>query len=515
MWIKQPVERQLRDCRQPFSFFFDLIHKYWRAGDKANDLAFHRICTFARKHGATDLAIQCALDRADVREEIEVLNDSYGSVGTAEAVTITFFVQPSAAQSIHAIANECIIGTLTIINYKAENSQEWECSYIYEAIIVPPFQVDNTGRRLKVTNNFMVYDAKFDRTIHDRDYTFNGVYYCQQNSLTHVCAHACLRMALNTINYTSPPITSNKINQTLTLLPPIQGLTIDEIVKFAKDVNGVAPMVADCSKVLREDYLAILSSYVESGCMVLLVFTINGGIEHVVTVFGYTRNSDEWHPQAVPAYSGPKTAQYYSGSAWVDHFLIHDDNFGPYYALSSRALEVDPEVAAHWIIAISDFAADFSPHYAESLASVVALSFDELAGYGNGKWFDYITGIQHTYVMRAILMKRSKYKDHLIDLRGHDGTALVPEEIALTDQLPEWFWMVEFSLPPLFTGNKSKLGEIFISTNSYEGTVKHILGFRLPSLFVFGDGEGGFFESQNSLLSHSQYYRAHEHDNEW
>jgi hypothetical protein len=32
--------------------------------------------------------------------------------------------------------------------------------------------------------------------------------------------------------------------------------------------------------------------------------------------------------------------------------------------------------------------------------------------------------------------------------------------IKLSDGMPDWFWMVEFSLPALFTGNRSKLGEV-------------------------------------------------------
>jgi hypothetical protein len=209
----------------------------------------------------------------------------------------------------------------------------------------------------------------------------------------------------------------------------------------------------------------VLTSFVESGCIVLLVFTTANGVEHVVTVFGYTRNSDEWHPQAIPGYGGPQSAQYYTNSSWVDHFLIHDDNLGPYYTLSSRALEVDQNIAAHWIVAIHPHEADVSPHYAEALgASVLRSDLPSLSQAGSGKWFEYITQQQRTFVMRALLVSRDTYLDHLKNSVAHDGSRMEENEISLLASLPDWFWMVEFSLPSLFTGNRAKLGEFIVSS---------------------------------------------------
>ena len=216
-------------------------------------------------------------------------------------------------------------------------------------------------------------------------------------------------------------------------------------------------MIVDCNGLSKSDYLSILTSYVQSGCIVLLVFSTAHVTDHVVTVFGYTRNSDEWHPQAIPGYSGPQTAPYYTNSSWIDHFVIHDDNLGPYYTLSSRALEVDPTIQARQIIAIHPHRATVRPHYAEGLAAIILRSsLPNLAGKGTGSWFQYITGNTWQYVMRSILIERASYQNHLRSSVAHDQTALKEDEIRLLDAIPEWLWMVEYSLPSLFTGNRSK-----------------------------------------------------------
>jgi hypothetical protein len=396
---------------------------------------------------------------------------------------MAFFSGSNSPQHIEAISEMALSGFVVLINYRRAGSPEWTHSYIHEAIVIPPSKLDPTGRRLGLLNNFISMEKEFRRAVRGREFAIRGIYYCQQNGETHVCAHACLRMALNCLGQANNPLTSHAINKQLRIAPPLSGLTLGQLVEVIRSVTGADPMIADCTALSKQNYLSIISSFVESGCMALLVFTTANGTEHVVTVFGHTRNSDEWHPQAIPGYSGPQTAQFYTSSSWIDHFLIHDDNLGPHYTLSSRALEVDPTIAAHWIVAIHPHPATLSPHYAESLAAIILRSsLTNLASHGSGRWFEFITRLPSTYVMRAILISRTNYQEHLRASSAHDGSALTPAEIALTDGLPDWFWMVEFSLPSLFTGNRSKLGEIFVSSEMTQNTppVQLIQGVRLP-----------------------------------
>jgi hypothetical protein len=446
-----------------------------------HNLTLHRLCTLARKQGAAFVTVECALHRADVTEEIDAVDLYHGGGGTAEAVSMAFFAGSELPEAIDAVDESALLGVVVLINYQRHGFADWTPSYIHEAIFVAPFKTETVSqKRLPLLNNYIAREAEFTRQIHGRDFTIRGIYYCQQNGQTHVCAHACLRMALNSLGSTNGLVTSRAINSELNVSAPQQGLTLGQLKQMITSVTGTEPMIADCTALSKQNYFSVLASLVESGCMVLLVFTTGNGTEHVVTVFGHTRNSDEWHPQAIPGYSGPQTDPFYTSSSWIDHFIIHDDNFGPHYTLSSRALEVDPTISAHWIIAIHPHLAQTSPHYAESLGAMILRStLPSLLARGTGRWLDYVTTTPSAYVMRAILLSRNTYQAHLLSAVAHDGSSLTPNEIALTDCLPDWFWMVEFSLPALFTGNRSKLGEIFVSTGMTPNTPPIQLGSEL------------------------------------
>jgi hypothetical protein len=201
----------------------------------------------------------------------------------------------------------------------------------------------------------------------------------------------------------------------LGLAPPLAGLSLQNINDVIVSKTGSPPLLADCSIIPPADYLSILTAYIESGFIVLFVFTTSNAIEHVVTVFGHTRNSDEWHPQAIPGYSGPASAPFYRSSAWVDHFVIHD-NLGPYYTLSSRAFEVDKTITAHWIIGIQpEHQPEILPHYAENVAAIVLKgSLANFTAHGEGNWFKYLASQPWTHVLRPILISRAAYKAHLL-----------------------------------------------------------------------------------------------------
>ena len=134
------------------------------------------------------------------------------------------------------------------------------------------------------------------------------------------------------------------------------------------------------------EYVSVLTSAADSGEIALLVFNTGPEVDeedpadpvalsnsHVVVVYGYTRNSDEWHPQAIPAYAqvGAPAAGHCPSSAWVDHFIIHDDNYGPYLALSSQALETHPNVKADTILIVRRISTEVHAHIAEAAAGIV------------------------------------------------------------------------------------------------------------------------------------------------
>ena len=520
-WSELGTVQDCLDCKPPFSFYFDLIAARWKTpGGNPNPL--HRICTLARKQGAHWLVIESALPRPEIQEDIEALDQVFGGGGAAEAVAISFLCCEERPNDINVVSESDFLGQVVFINYRQPEHVEFTHSYVYEAVLTAPCLPGMPRKEL--LNNFICSDGKFPVAVGGRQFDVQGIYYCQQNSVTHVCAHASLRMGLNTV-LNGAHVTNAWINDFIKVTPPIAvGLSLQNIHDVLES-HAIRPMITNCDNLSPSVYLSVLASIVESGFGALLVFTTgttagNGGgyIEHVVTVFGHTRNSDEWHPQALPAYSGPRSAHYYPSSSWVDHFLIHDDNFGPYYTLSSRAFEADVNVKARWIVGLYPSAINMYPSFTEATAAVfLANVLPAISSLSSGRWFEYITRSQWKYVLRTILIKKADYINHLAELKAHDQSVAAADEISgLKKMLPDQFWMVEYTLPALMTGNRSKLGEILLDAElapDPNDQGKLVLGIRLPGLWLVKDAAGQFGPRTAGIKAHGSMFwkRAQNH----
>jgi hypothetical protein len=85
------------------------------------------------------------------------------------------------------------------------------------------------------------------------------------------------------------------------------------------------------------------------------------------------------------------------------------------------------------------------------------------------------------------------YISHLREMVSHDLTMVDPDSIPELQALPEFFWMVEFSLPPLYTGNRSKLGEVIISAaNDATYNAGQVIGIRVPGVLLLQSAPGQF-----------------------
>ena len=514
MWSRLSTVEVCRSCTPPFSFYFDVVAAYWRA--KTDPLPLHRACTLGRKQGVTHCVVASAFDRADVVDEIDELDAAFGGGGAAEALAITFFRSNISPDTIGEVSKDAILGQVTVINYREPGKSDFTYSYIYEAIFKPPALANG----MALLNTFVCHKADFNITVSGRDFVLSGIYYSQQNECTNVCAHASLRMALNSSGALADRITNKSINSDLGLAAPIKvGLQIGQLEAVINAVPGIKAVVYQCKGLPPATYISNLASVVESGSLALLAFsTGDGDADHVVTVFGHTRNSDEWHPQAIPAYIGPSSGRYYASSSWIDHFLIHDDNFGPYYTLSTRALEVDPRIAPICIIAVQTHEPNAPPAFAEGVASVILSNLlPSLAGERSEKWFEYITRSPRTYVLRTLLVSKANYLKHISTVCGHGGGTYAQSDVDRFASLPEFFWMVEFSLPALYTGNNSKLGEILLDATKPADPKKPetlFLGMRMPSLILIAqDGVADLHESD--FKTHCPIFSVTQHPVTW
>lgn len=490
MWTELPTLPDTLDCAPPFSFFFDLIEPYLKA-KSANEVPLHRLCTLARKQGAQKLFVESALAEPTIRAEIDALDQALQGGGAAEAIRVSFL----AAGDTDDEAADRLIGQAIIINYRSPGQPDFSHSYVFEASVATPKRCDSDGKLHPLLNNFIYAEHELECSVRGHLHQLRGVHYCQQNGETHVCAHAALRMALTSKR--NQEVDAAYINETAGVTEPANGLAVEHIQRVI-EAQGLHPQVIEASALDRQQYISVLGSIVESGDQALLVFSTGNTIqdgddkvdaEHVVLVVGHTRHTDEWHPEAIRDYSAVPSAPFYSASDWIDHLLIHDDNFGPYYTLSSHALEFSDKVKAQYIIGIRQRPTNLVAPFVELLAASTLLSLlPALAPFRENRWLAYISRGRSTPVLRPLLVTRDDYLQHLRSSRGHDGSAVADGDLEALAALPNHFWMVEFSLPALFTGNHSKLGEVLIAAQADEDSPLEgqslVLGMRVSGWFL-------------------------------
>ncbi|WOH52619.1 hypothetical protein [Bradyrhizobium sp. sBnM-33] len=393
-----------------------------------------------------------------------------------------------------------------MINYRAPGQGDFTHSYVFEAILSPPKTVA-VARGYGFPSTIVVPDGHFACKVLSRTFMIRGVAYCQQNETVHVCAHSCLRMALRSPRQDPLQVSAQTINELLQVQGPLGSLGTGQI---AEVVNASGMSAALLTNMKPDDYLSELAALIDSGHMALLGFTTKGEAGHVVTVFGHSRNPDQWHPQAVRAYSGPKSAKYLPSSSWIDHFLIHDDNLGPYLSLGARSFLRRANMQLNCVIGVLPQPAISSVH-AEMVASTILrhlLRQSIIRKVSDNYWLDYLADKRDVVILRSVLMDRTRYIEHLKAARAHDQSRLDRDSLVRLDLTEDRFWMVEFSLPPLYTGNQSKLGEVIVSIQDGLDNVERIRAIRLPGSVLTRVDSQTLKLEPCSLGSHSSVFRV-------
>ncbi len=476
-----------------------------RAG-QSNRYPFHRICTLARRQQANHLVVESALSRPDVAHEISTLDHACGGGGSAEAVAFAFLKLPRGTKRLTKTCDATLLCQAILINYKPPGQDNFTHSYVFEAILSPPKTV-SVARGYGFPSTIVRPEGDFVCKVLSRAFLIRAVVYCQQNETVHVCAHSCLRMALRSPRQDPLQVSARTINEILKVQGPLGSLDTGQIA----DVINASGMTAALLTNMKPDaYLSELAALIDSGHMALLGFTTRGEAGHVVTVFGHSRNPDQWHPQAVRAYSGPKSAKYLPSSSWIDHFLIHDDNLGPYLSLGARSFLRSANMQINCVIGVLPQPAISSVH-AETIAATILrhlLRQRVVRDVSDNYWLNYLAERKDVVILRSVLMDRSRYLEHLKGARAHDQSRLDRDTLAKLDPVEDRFWMVEFSLPPLYTGNLSKLGEVIVSIQDGLNDVERIRAIRLPGSLLTRVDPQTLSLNPSSLGSHSAVFHV-------
>jgi len=344
--------------------------------------------------------------------------------------------------------------------------------HIYEAVVPPT--------RAKSENNFLHCRRTYGVETVAGTRNTTGVLYAQQNDRTFVCAHVALRTALGCllpdgdVDYGEMNRLAGVDHTTRRVGDGTSGLSPDEM-EAVLDGFGV-----EHTKIVHEpdqghhlptEFQRELYGFIESGGQALLGFELqernpgpDGSRRHIVPVIGHTFNDDAWVPDAQRAYFGDELG-YFPSESWLSSYVLHDDNFGPYYCMPRHYLSNDN---CRLILGMQPVATEYSAVDAE------VVGFDYLHAIARSSspigqsWYDrFLVYARHgLLVLRTFLVERSEYVRHLREIRSWEGDSLESPAIErLESTLPERFWMIEASAPELFASSRRKFGEILLASD--------------------------------------------------
>lgn len=454
----------------------------------SHNQAFHRLCSLMRKMDVK-LAIVEDIPESynEIKRECSALKTYYNTKINIKAYRITFLAKKiSDLEAISSLEDNDFLSSSIIINY--ENFEKEWVSYLFSAIItIPSIRNNKKFFKIPLLNNYLQTNKTFEREVNISEdkkfkYKITGSFFCQQNSITSVCAHASLCMVLNNMDLLIDIITPEHINKIVGVDHQQKKIGINfkftgEEIKQVLNKYGLNYELLNFFDNPNIEYNDYIYKYNESRCPVLLVFTTKTTTYHMVPVVGHTLNSDMWRPEAKTAYLPSSQLGFLPTSAWVDHFIIHDDNLGMYLCLPVDALKRitlpihDPTFRAYYAVVIKPLEVITPSREAEWASSVIIN--DLVTWYKNNNisldtWTNRLANRiskHRPIVIRTLLTKKENYMRSLEERDFEHNTFSKRDKEELNKDLPACFWLSEITLPELYTANKSKIIDFFYGCN--------------------------------------------------
>lgn len=436
------------------------------------------------------------------KSDDDELNSENSGLISSELFRLSFFTtEIKNIQNVRSVENPSFIGYaiikkivfnvgspgfLILENNKIPNGSY---CYVFESIIHSP----------RHDNNYVHMQRKYEVLINDKTFEVTGNLYCQQNVLTHVCAHVALRTALSAL-LLEGDISYFEMNSILRQhnIPHSLGEALgDKQIRTIIEEKGFSifqlPFNNPNYPQPQFPYHKFIYAGIESGWPVLLGIQFPQGAGHIIPILGHTFNEDTWAPYADIDYFfqvGTNT-RYISSETWVSTFIGHDDNFGSNFCIPRNYLERRSLL----VVIIAPKECEYDAIEAEAIAIDYLYSIaPNLINVNSNFWLKKILAsvVNFKIVLRAVLIKRDDYINHLKEAEGWEGGKIPEKLIAGIDdflkQVGDLYWMVEISHPELFPANHRKLGEILLNASIKPQTTRDFKNFvlaRLPENFYF------------------------------
>ncbi len=452
------------DLRRPFSNFQYLQNRH---GDWHATHGLSRIFSQARRSMANTLVVELLPPKNEIADEVRELTSLASDYVDGGAWRLSFFRTPfSVSSDISRLPSNDLAGYAIV---RKDCFGENCTSHVFESVF----------SKYDHIHNFVPGLTEYFVDCNGRRFSVHGIMYCQQNAANKACAQVALRSLLSSI-FPNQPINYSILNSQAQVTEPGKGLTSVQIRRIL-DQFGV-PYVdldydTDLGRSLVESvpYHRFIYTGMESGRGGLVGFEFSKDSDldqtvpeprprHIIPFFGHTFNQDTWAPRASGAYFhvGQKT-RYIPSDEWMSSFIGHDDNFGPNFCIPRKFIAPQQ---VKYVLSLLPAKLIGTPLSAEARAIDFLYNhldqIDTNAKWGR-RWKTHIQ--QQDTVARTLLMSRERYHAHLThatDWEGHQENTKIASFLC-NEILPEDFWMVELSLPDLYSANYSKIGELLFT----------------------------------------------------
>ncbi|MDP3296770.1 MAG: hypothetical protein Q8N09_04130 [Thermodesulfovibrionia bacterium] len=447
-----------------------------------------------RKEGAQSLWIDEATPRTDpeVKYEFRYLKKHFKSINTDVklwAYKLIFVQENITKRETIDYKKLTFLSCSVIVNYSSsEKSQSY---LLYSVAAIPQKYLLKNRTPIPLMNyyfhSFKDYPFTFcDNSNKKVKFSIRGAPFFQKNDITSFCMQSALATILNNLSPNNKLILPNHINQIYgaplgsdVLFDKQKVLKVMKKQKlFSKEILFDQESTINLFKFLFKRFgwppSASIYPWMESGFPGFIVFHTRAGNLHVVPIIGHTLSTDSWQPEADIRYSRRVRFHFRPVSAWVDNFLIHDDNFGMYlcYPTSKLAEKKNPKkYLTDHIIFITKENIKLLPDKLEiNLIGDIRRWFDmnkKVSEKDNTWLYKIINERNAPLVSRTLSINKN---DYIENLRERDSEKnKIPENMlqVIKKQLPDIFWLTEITLPDLYIANKAALISIVTKKNSY------------------------------------------------
>lgn len=516
--LANPTNLQIIPVRQPFSCFSFIEANYGKFD------SLHRLFSLARSHNFKTLTLETIPAKGIIEEENNEIVKLFPGYSMQHLQRLAFWnVAFNNINELKQLNNTNIVGySLIKLDFTIDKGATW---HVFESVL----------RKYKHEHNCVPNERPYNVCVAGKSFNLHGVMYCQQNQLNKACAHVALRAILDGLQGVGN-ISYTKINK-LAGNPPAPGLGLGPLqiqnvllglnIQF-RDIDYSEGEESGEINPMRKThpYRKFVYSGVESGVGSLLGFRLQQpGVprqhqdKHIIPFFGHTFNKDTWVPDAALNYFAiGSNLGYIPSDNWTSSFIGHDDNFGSDFCVPKLYIKREQ---VDYVVELLKPNIMYSGVQAEAMSLIFLYSLFSKMLDSTNCWMKRLSLCAHPdtkkVVLRAVNLRDNEYIAHLSSMKDWDGNKESHRIIDVLKTshgslLPSQLWMIEVSVPHLFSANEHKLGEIILDAGRLPAETQTAVDYslfvmaRLPENYYFLKEESRdkpeFYEVPSQITTH-------------